>query len=185
MDEILVPGAPQPAPVPPTVGPTAAPQQPAAAPQQAPQPSNPVASSVKPEPTLFQRAMGWVMAQAGEGVELPSWSRALVTVGVLALIGVGVAMTGSALTAFLAAGAVSAGIGGFATWLLSLLAWVFVIYYGAALMVKTAKYFLTKHVDADIAYIRDATFHAVTPNPKYTVDSDGNVLTMVRAPRSA
>lgn len=97
---------------------------------------------------------------------IPSWSRGIITVAVLVLIGAGAMWSGSSLAAFFAAGAVSMAIPAFFAWLLNVLAWAIAIYFGGKLMLKVGKYFLTERIDYDLARARDTVAHALTPSPK-------------------
>lgn len=99
-------------------------------------------------------------------VEPPSWARGIITAAVVIAVGVGVAWTGPALAAAFVAGAMTLTMSSFLLWMAWFIAWCVAIYFGANLMVKVAQYFLTKHVDNDIARIRNSVSWALTADAK-------------------
>lgn len=128
-----------------------------------PQPEHPQAASTPPG---FLRA-AWDVAT--NGLPVPSWARGLVAAGAAILVGCGIAMAGSALSAFLGAGAVAMGFGGFLQWLVTICAWAVSIYYGGRLALWAIGYVVTGHIDRDLATARNTVAHAFSVPPKYVI----------------
>lgn len=130
----------------------------------------PAPGTEQPETRFASSAPGVLergKAQLNEwNLKAPSWSRGIITLAVVVALGVGVALSGTALAAFFVAGAMTLTMAPFLLWVAWFVGWCVAIYFGAHVMFKVAKYFLSEKVDHDLARLRDGTFHALTPSPK-------------------